>query len=39
MSHCGTKKLETNRLVLRRYVNEDALAMYKNWASDEEVTK
>lgn len=39
MKHCGTKKLETNRLVLRRYVNEDALAMYKNWASDDEVTK
>lgn len=39
MKHCGTQRLETNRLVLRRYVNEDAVAMYKNWASDEEVTK
>lgn len=39
MKHCGTQRLETNRLVLRRYVNEDAAAMYKNWASDEEVTK
>lgn len=39
MKHCGTKKLETDRLVLRRYVNEDAAAMYKNWASDNEVTK
>ncbi len=39
MKHCGTQKLETDRLVLRRYVNEDAAAMYKNWASDKEVTK
>ena len=39
MNHCGTQKLETDRLILRRYVNEDAAAMYKNWASDEEVTK
>ncbi len=39
MKHCGTQKLETDRLVLRRYVNEDAAAMYENWASDNEVTK
>lgn len=39
MKHCGTQRLETDRLILRRYVNEDAAAMYKNWASDEEVTK
>lgn len=39
MKHYGTKKLETDRLVLRRYTNEDAAAMYKNWASDPEVTK
>lgn len=39
MKHCGTKKIETDRLVLRRYMNEDAAAMYKNWASDKEVTK
>ena len=31
--------LKTSRLILRRYVNEDAAAMYKNWASDSEVTK
>lgn len=37
MKHCGTKKLETDRLVLRRYVNEDAAAMYKNWASNEDI--
>ena len=39
MKHCGTQRLETQRLILRRYTNEDAAAMYKNWASDEEVTK
>lgn len=39
MKHCGTQRLETDRLILRRYVNEDSAAMYKNWASDIEVTK
>lgn len=39
MKHCGTQRLETDRLLLRRFVNEDAAAMYKNWASDNEVTK
>ncbi len=39
MKHYGTQRLETDRLVLRRYVSEDAVAMYKNWASDSEVTK
>ncbi len=39
MNHCGTQKLETDRLILRRYISEDAVAMYKNWASDNEVTK
>lgn len=39
MKHCGTQRLDTDRLILRRYVNEDAVAMYKNWASDEAVTK
>ena len=39
MEHCGTQRLETDRLILRRYVAEDAAAMYKNWASDDEVTK
>ena len=39
MKHCGTQMLETDRLILRKYVSEDATAMYKNWASDSEVTK
>ena len=39
MKHCGTKQLETERLILRRFRPEDAVAMYNNWASDDEVTK
>lgn len=39
MNHTGTKNLETDRLVLRRFRLEDAEAMYKNWACDPEVTR
>lgn len=39
MNHLGTQRLETDRLILRRFVREDAAAMYQNWASDGEVTK
>ena len=39
MKHCGTVRLETKRLVLRRFISEDADAMFKNWASDSEVTR
>lgn len=39
MNHCGTQRLETDRLILRRFVIEDAAAMYRNCASDAEVTK
>lgn len=39
MNHLGTKRLETDRLVLRRFVPGDAADMYRNWASDPEVTK
>ena len=39
MKHCGTQRLETERLILRRFVIEDTAAMYKNWASDDDVTK
>lgn len=39
MKHCGTKRLETERLILRKFVIEDAKAMFENWASDLEVTK
>ena len=39
MKHLGTKTLETNRLILRKFTVEDADAMFANWASDPEVTK
>ena len=39
MEHKGTVRLETERLILRRLVPEDAEAMYRNWASDPEVTR
>lgn len=38
MKHLGTVQLETERLILRPFRLEDAEAMYKNWASDDEVT-
>ena len=37
--HKGTQTLETPRLILRRAVREDAAPMFRNWASDPEVTK
>ncbi len=39
MHHCGTRMIETKRLLLRKFVIEDADAMFRNWASDKEVTK
>ena len=39
MNKTGTQKIETDRLILRRFVIEDAEDMYANWASDPEVTK
>ena len=39
MEHKGTVTLETPRLILRRLTQADAEPMYKNWASDPEVTK
>lgn len=39
MKHLGTKTIETKRLILRRFKIDDAMEMYKNWASDKEVTK
>ena len=38
MKHLGSKTLETERLILRRFTLEDAPAMYRNWASDPQVT-
>ncbi|NBJ89795.1 GNAT family N-acetyltransferase [Acutalibacter sp. 1XD8-36] len=39
LKNSGTRTIETERLILRRFRIEDAEAMYKNWASDPEVTK
>jgi len=39
MNHLGTKTLESDRLLLRKFRIEDAQAMYNNWASNPEVTK
>ncbi|MCR5807504.1 MAG: GNAT family N-acetyltransferase [Oscillospiraceae bacterium] len=39
MEHCGTKQIETERLILRRFVIDDAQDMFNNWASDSDVTK
>lgn len=39
MNHCGTQTIETERLILRRIKESDAEAVFKNWASDPQVTK
>lgn len=39
MNHQGTKVIETDRLTLRPFKRSDAAAMYRNWASDPEVTR
>ena len=39
LTHKGTQTIETSRLILRRAVREDAEPMFRNWASDPEVTK
>ena len=39
MRHMGTSNLETDRLILRRFTLADAPLMYRNWASDENVTE
>lgn len=39
MKAIGTQLLETDRLILRRATLDDAEPMFRNWASDPEVTK
>ena len=39
MTHSGTRTLETDRLILRKFTMADAQDMFDNWASDPEVTK
>lgn len=37
MKNLGTVKIETERLILRKFTLSDADDMYKNWTSDDEV--
>ena len=39
LTHKGTVKIETERLILRQASLSDAEAMFRNWANDPEVTK
>lgn len=39
MNKTGTRVIETERLILRPFTVDDAEDMYRNWASDPEVTK
>ncbi len=39
MLKLGTVTLDTERLILRRFTPDDAEDMYRNWASDPEVTR
>lgn len=39
LSHKGTISIETERLILRPYIIEDATSMYNNWIGDSEVCK
>lgn len=39
MIHQGTKTIETDRLILRAFRAEDGEPMFRNWASDPEVTR
>lgn len=36
MKAIGTQILQTDRLILRRFVESDAEAMFQNWASSAE---
>ena len=39
MRHLGTETIETDRLILRRFVPEDVPYAYRNWCCRDEVTK
>ena len=39
LTHKGTQIIETSGLILRRATREDAEPMFRNWASDPEVTR
>lgn len=39
LHHVGTQRLETDRLILRRYDVADADDMFRNWVTDPEVSR
>lgn len=39
MNHKGTQRIETERLILRKFAVSDAQQIFDNWANDSEVTK
>ena len=39
ITHKGTQRIDTQRLILRRATMDDANAMYHNWAKDPQVTR
>lgn len=39
MEHKGTVRIETPRLILRQFTMDDTEAVFRNWESDDEVTK
>lgn len=39
LNHCGTKTIETERLILRAVRLSDTEAAFRNWTSDERVTE
>ena len=39
MDHFGTTRLETGRLILRRFTRDDVQSVFSNWVSDDEVTR
>jgi [ribosomal protein S5]-alanine N-acetyltransferase len=39
MKHKGTILIETDRLILRKFKSTDSSDMFKNWGSDDNVTK
>ncbi len=39
LTHIGTKRINTNRLLLRKFNINDAKRAFKNWTNDEDVTK
>lgn len=39
MEHVGTLRIESDRLVLRRFESGDAESIFTNWANDDQVTE